>query len=264
MRVLSHKHMQLVVVDILQDEIALDWPIHSFELRWRMHLLDCRCPFHSSEQLMSYCSFLRARRADRRPAGVMTVPDFSLIGVPLLEILADFSGDLNVTSAFDSPFFWVTPKIMAMMRITACITRKDEMNGGKSWASCCWQKQLECCEYKVAMTYRCNADRHLKTYLQFCEREECHRGILLRCPSSWHDLTTWMNWSRSDASWLMVSDPLSRHCLWKGSFRPIGSSKLKRSRWKRRCRKDWETGPWAYKRRGKVMFQLDVDPWDLW
>lgn len=25
-----------------------------------------------------------------------------------------------------------------------------------------------------------------------------------------------------------------------------------------------ETGPWAYKKRGKVMFQLDVDPWDLW
>ena len=25
-----------------------------------------------------------------------------------------------------------------------------------------------------------------------------------------------------------------------------------------------ETGPWAYKRQGKVMFQLDVDPWDLW
>ncbi len=25
-----------------------------------------------------------------------------------------------------------------------------------------------------------------------------------------------------------------------------------------------ETGPWAYRRQGKVMFQLDVDPWDLW
>jgi primosomal protein N' len=25
-----------------------------------------------------------------------------------------------------------------------------------------------------------------------------------------------------------------------------------------------ETGPWAYKKQGKVMFQLDVDPWDLW
>ena len=25
-----------------------------------------------------------------------------------------------------------------------------------------------------------------------------------------------------------------------------------------------ETGPWGYRRRGKVMFQLDVDPWDLW
>ncbi len=25
-----------------------------------------------------------------------------------------------------------------------------------------------------------------------------------------------------------------------------------------------ETGPWAYRRKGKVMFQLDVDPWDLW
>ena len=25
-----------------------------------------------------------------------------------------------------------------------------------------------------------------------------------------------------------------------------------------------ETGPWAYKKRGKVVFQLDVDPWDLW
>lgn len=25
-----------------------------------------------------------------------------------------------------------------------------------------------------------------------------------------------------------------------------------------------ETGPWAYKKQGKVIFQLDVDPWDLW
>ncbi len=25
-----------------------------------------------------------------------------------------------------------------------------------------------------------------------------------------------------------------------------------------------ETGPWGYRRQGKVMFQLDVDPWDLW
>ena len=25
-----------------------------------------------------------------------------------------------------------------------------------------------------------------------------------------------------------------------------------------------ETGPWAYKKRGKVMFKIDVDPWDLW
>lgn len=25
-----------------------------------------------------------------------------------------------------------------------------------------------------------------------------------------------------------------------------------------------ETGPWAYKKQGKVTFQLDVDPWDLW
>ncbi len=25
-----------------------------------------------------------------------------------------------------------------------------------------------------------------------------------------------------------------------------------------------ETGPWAYRRQGQVMFQLDVDPWDLW
>ena len=25
-----------------------------------------------------------------------------------------------------------------------------------------------------------------------------------------------------------------------------------------------ETGPWAYRRQGKVVFQLDVDPWDLW
>lgn len=161
MRVLSH--IQLIVVDIIQDEIALDWPIHSFEFRWRMHHLDCRCPFHSSEQLMSYSSFLRARRADRRPAGVMTVPVFSLIGVPLLEILADFSGDLNVTSGFDSPFFWVTPKIIAMMRTTICITRRDkEWMEQKSWASRCWQKQQECCNEKVAMTYRCNADRHLK------------------------------------------------------------------------------------------------------
>jgi primosomal protein N' (replication factor Y) len=25
-----------------------------------------------------------------------------------------------------------------------------------------------------------------------------------------------------------------------------------------------ETGPWAYRRHGRVMLQLDVDPWDLW
>lgn len=25
-----------------------------------------------------------------------------------------------------------------------------------------------------------------------------------------------------------------------------------------------QTGPWAYRRAGRVMFQLDVDPWDLW
>lgn len=25
-----------------------------------------------------------------------------------------------------------------------------------------------------------------------------------------------------------------------------------------------ETGPWAYRRQGQVMLQLDVDPWDLW
>lgn len=25
-----------------------------------------------------------------------------------------------------------------------------------------------------------------------------------------------------------------------------------------------QTGPWGYRRQGKVMFQLDVDPWDLW
>ncbi len=92
-----------------------------------MHLLDCRCPFHSSEQLLVYSSFLRAMRADRRPAGVMTVPVFSLIGVPLFEILADFSGDLNVTSGFASTvFLLVTPKMMATIRITTCIRRRDE------------------------------------------------------------------------------------------------------------------------------------------
>ena len=138
MRVQSH--MQLVVVDILQDEIALDWPTNSFEFRWRMHLLDCRCPFIPLNKLLPYSSFRRARRADRRPAGVMTVPVFSLMGVPLFEILEDFSGDLNVTSVFASPFL-VTPKMMAMTRITTYIGgRNDDRMEETNWASRRWHE----------------------------------------------------------------------------------------------------------------------------
>ena len=90
-----------------------------------MHLLDCRCPFIPLNKLLPYSSFRRARRADRRPAGVMTVPVFWLMGVPLFEMLEDFSGDLNVTSGFASPFL-VTPKMMAMTRITTYIGGRND------------------------------------------------------------------------------------------------------------------------------------------
>ena len=55
----------------------------------------------------------------------MTVPVFWLMGVPLFEMLEDFSGDLNVTSGFASPFL-VTPKMMAMTRITTYIGGRND------------------------------------------------------------------------------------------------------------------------------------------